>query len=218
MSGLQTGLAKRLARAPVVPVLTVETVRSAVPLALALVEGGLPLIEITLRTGAGLDSIRAVAAEVEGAEVGAGTVLTPSQYRAAVGAGATFVVSPGTTAGLLEAASETGVPLLPGAVTASEVMQLLEHGLTCMKFFPAEAAGGVGYLRALSTPLKEARFCPTGGIDLDRAAAYLALSNVLSVGSSWVAPSDAIRSGDWRRITDLARAAAALRGQSQGRA
>lgn len=204
-------LASLLARTPVVPVLVIEDAATAVPLAQALVAGGLPLLEITLRTTAALDVIRAIGAEVEDAIVGAGTVLTPRQLDEVAACGACFAVSPGATESLLEAARVSTVPLLPGAATASEVMRLLELGYAHMKFFPAEPAGGLALLKALAAPLPAARFCPTGGIDAERASAYLALSNVVCVGGSWVAPADAIERGDWSRITELARAAAALR-------
>jgi 2-dehydro-3-deoxyphosphogluconate aldolase / (4S)-4-hydroxy-2-oxoglutarate aldolase len=154
-----------LRRSPVVPVLVVESVATAVPLARALVAGGLPLLEITLRTEAALDVIRAIAAEVDGAVVGAGTVLTPAQLAEVERLGARFAVSPGATDALLAAARDVAVPLLPGAASASEVMRLQEHGYRCMKCFPAEPAGGIAYLKALASPLPGARFCPTGGID-----------------------------------------------------
>lgn len=198
--------------APVVPVVVLHDAADAVPLARALVAGGLPAIEVTLRTAAALDAIRAVAADVPGAVVGAGTVLTPGQVAAAVGAGARFLVSPGWTDRLLEAMRAAGVPFLPGVSTASEVVTLLERGVREMKFFPAEAAGGVPYLRSLSAPLPTARFCPTGGIGPTSAPAYLALPNVGCVGGTWMLPADAIRDRDWARIEELARAASALRG------
>jgi 2-dehydro-3-deoxyphosphogluconate aldolase / (4S)-4-hydroxy-2-oxoglutarate aldolase len=200
-----------LARTAVVPVLMVQSVETGVALARALVAGGLSVLEITLRTPAALEVIRAIAREVE-AVVGAGTVLHPEQYRAAERAGARFVVSPGATGSLLAYAEASETPFLPGAVTASEVMTLLERGYSCMKFFPAAPAGGVAYLEALAAPLPEARFCPTGGIDAASAPRYLGLPNVLCVGGSWVAPGDAVAAGDWPRITALARAAAALGG------
>jgi 2-dehydro-3-deoxyphosphogluconate aldolase/(4S)-4-hydroxy-2-oxoglutarate aldolase len=200
-----------LTRTPVVPVLVIEEVTTAVPLAKALVAGGLPLLEITLRTAAALDVIRAIGAEVEDAVVGAGTVLTPQQLEEVAACGARFAVSPGATENLLAAARDSAVPLLPGAATASEIMRLLELGYDHMKFFPAEPAGGIAWLRALASPLPEARFCPTGGIDAERAQAYLALPNVVCVGGSWVAPAEAIERGNWSRITELAKAAAALR-------
>ena len=197
---------------PVVPVLVIEEVSAAVPLARALVAGGLPVLEITLRTPAALDVIRAIAGEVEGAVVGAGTVLSAAQYRGAAAAGSRFVVSPGATDAVLGAAAASTVPLLPGAATASEVMRLLEQGYRLLKFFPAAPAGGVAYLKALAAPLPEARFCPTGGIDAASAKDYLSLSNVVCVGGSWVAPAAAVAAGDWQEITRLARAAAALGG------
>ena len=197
---------------PVIPVLVIEETATAVPLARALVAGGLPVLEITLRTPAALDVIRAIAGEVDGAVVGAGTVLSAGQYRDAAGAGARFVVSPGATQAVLDAADASTVPLLPGAATASEVMRLLEQGYRFLKFFPAVPAGGVAYLKALAAPLPEARFCPTGGIDAARAPEYLGLSNVVCVGGSWVAPGTAVAAGDWQQITRLARAAAALGG------
>lgn len=197
--------------APVVPVLIVEDRKAAVPLARALVAGGLTAIEITLRTDAALAAIRAIAAEVEGAHVGAGTVLTPKQLDAAEKAGGRFAVSPGSTPALLDAADGHAVPLLPGASTATEAMTLLERGYALQKLFPAEPAGGVAYLKALASPLPAVRFCPTGGVDASNAGTYLALPNVICVGGSWVAPKDAVARGDWARIEGLARRAANLR-------
>ncbi|MET9222435.1 bifunctional 4-hydroxy-2-oxoglutarate aldolase/2-dehydro-3-deoxy-phosphogluconate aldolase [Streptomyces sp. NPDC088197] len=198
--------------APVIPVVVLEDAADAVPLARALVAGGLPAIEITLRTPAALDAIRAVADGVPGAVVGAGTVLTPELTDAAVGAGARFLVSPGWTDRLLDAMRGAGVPFLPGVSTASEALGLLERGVTDMKFFPAEAAGGVAYLRSLASPLPRARFCPTGGIDAARAPEYLALPNVGCVGGTWMVPGDAVRSRRWDLVESLAREAATLRG------
>jgi len=207
-------LSTLLAGATVVPVLMIDSVEAALPLARALVDGGITVLEITLRTPAALEAIRAIAGEVEGAVVGAGTVLTPAQYQVAEHAGARFVVSPGATPALLKAAAASSAPFLPGAATASEVMRLIEHGYHCLKFFPAEPAGGIAYLQALAAPLPGARFCPTGGIDAERAPGYLALPNVLCVGGSWLAPRDAVVAGDWPTITGLARAAAALGGSA----
>ncbi len=198
--------------APVVPVLIVDDVKSAVLLARALVAGGLKAIEITMRTAAALDAVRAVADEVEGAEVGAGTILNVAHWEAAVEAGSKFIVSPGTTQELLDVARQSSVPLLPGAATASEVMALREEGYQVLKFFPAEQAGGAGYLKALSSPLAGTMFCPTGGVSLKNACDYLSLPNVICVGGSWVAPKELIASGDWAGITKLAAEAAALRG------
>lgn len=196
---------------PVVPVLAVDSVENGVALARALVAGGLPVIEITLRTPAALEVIRAIAAEVEGAVVGAGTVLSPAQFEAAAEAGSRFIVSPGATSALLDAAEASPLPFLPGAASASEIMALLDRGYRAMKFFPAEPAGGVAYLKAIAAPLPEARFCPTGGIDAARAPVYLALPNVITVGGSWVAPPEAVAAGDWAEVETRARAAAALR-------
>lgn len=196
---------------PVVPVLIVEDAKSAVPLARALVAGGLRAIEITLRTAGALDAIRAVAEEVEGAEVGAGTILNVAQWDAAVEAGSKFIVSPGTTQELLDAARLSDVPLLPGAATASEVMALREEGYKVLKFFPAEQAGGAAYLKSLSSPLAGTLFCPTGGISLKNAHDYLSLPNVVCIGGSWVAPKELVAAGDWAGITKLAAEAFALR-------
>lgn len=197
------------ALAPVVPVLVLDDVAHAAPLARALVAGGLPALEVTLRTPAALDAIRAMG-EVPGGVVGAGTLLTPADVKAAKSAGAKFGVSPGATDRLIGACEDEGLPLLPGAVTASEVMGLLEKGYTVQKFFPAESVGGAPALKALGAPLPQVRFCPTGGISLKLAPDYLRLSNVLCVGGSWVAPKEKMASGDWAGITALAAEAAAL--------
>ena len=212
MAGKTETLLAILRAQPVVPVLIVDDAKSAVPLARALVAGGLRAIEITMRTPAALDAVKAVAAEVEGANVGAGTILSAKDFDAAVKAGSTFIVSPGATRGVLEAAKGSGVPLLPGAATASEVMALREEGLEVMKFFPAEQAGGAAYLKALSSPLAGTLFCPTGGISLKNAKDYLSLPNVVCVGGSWVAPKELVAAGDWAGITRLASEAAALKG------
>ncbi|MEU6050331.1 bifunctional 4-hydroxy-2-oxoglutarate aldolase/2-dehydro-3-deoxy-phosphogluconate aldolase [Streptomyces xanthochromogenes] len=199
-----------LALAPVVPVVVIDDAADAVPLARALVAGGLPAIEVTLRTPAALDAIRAIAAEVPDAVVGAGTVISRAEVAKAVGAGARFLVSPGWTPALLDAMQGSGVPFLPGVSTASEVVALLEQGVREMKFFPAEAAGGTAYLKSLAGPLPQARFCPTGGISLASAPSYLALPNVGCVGGTWMLPPDALAAGDWARVENLAREAAAL--------
>ncbi|NNU51334.1 2-dehydro-3-deoxy-phosphogluconate aldolase [Rhizobium sp. WYCCWR 11279] len=196
---------------PVVPVLIVDDAKTAVPLARALVAGGLKAIEITMRTPAALEAVRAVAAEVEGAEVGAGTILNVAHWAAAVEAGSKFIVSPGTTQELLDAAADSDVPLLPGAATASEVMALREEGYQVLKFFPAEQAGGAAFLKALSSPLAGTLFCPTGSISLKNANDYLSLPNVVCVGGSWVAPKELVAAGDWAGITKLAAEAAALK-------
>ncbi|MFE2051428.1 bifunctional 4-hydroxy-2-oxoglutarate aldolase/2-dehydro-3-deoxy-phosphogluconate aldolase [Streptomyces sp. NPDC059459] len=196
--------------APVVPVVVVDDLADAVPLARALVAGGLPAIEVTLRTPVAVDAIRAIAAEVPGAVVGAGTLITPEQVGEVVAAGARFLVSPGWTDTLLDAMRGSGVPFLPGVSTTSEVVALLERGVREMKFFPAEAAGGTAYLKALAAPLPQARFCPTGGIGPDSAPEYLALPNVGCVGGSWMLPKDAVAGRDWARVERLAREAVAL--------
>lgn len=208
----QQQLAQTLALAPVVPVVVVDSARDAVALARALVAGGIPAIEVTLRTAAALDAIRAIAAEVDGAVVGVGTVLDASHLHAAERAGARFAVSPGCTAALLDAADAIGLPYLPGVATASEAMILLERGYRHLKFFPAESAGGAAALRSLAGPLPRLRFCATGGIGLANARDYLALPNVAAVGGSWLTPAAAVKSGDWAAIRTLASEAAALRG------
>ncbi|MFB7546114.1 bifunctional 4-hydroxy-2-oxoglutarate aldolase/2-dehydro-3-deoxy-phosphogluconate aldolase [Streptomyces sp. NPDC056154] len=197
--------------APVVPVVVLEDAADAVPLARALVAGGLPAIEVTLRTAAALDAIKAIAAEVPDAVVGAGTVISVSNVSDTVAAGARFLVSPGWTDALLDAMRASGVPFLPGVSTTSEVVALLERGITEMKFFPAEAAGGTAYLKALSSPLPQARFCPTGGISPALAPSYLELPNVGCVGGSWMIPAEAVAAKDWARVERLASEAAALR-------
>ena len=197
------------ARAPIIPVLVIEDVAHARPLAEALVAGGLPALEVTLRTPAALDAIRAMAA-VPGGIVGAGTLLTPEDVRAAKAAGARFGVSPGATPRLIAASIAEGLPLLPGAATASEVMVLWEQGYDMLKFFPAEAAGGAPALKAIGAPIPQVSFCPTGGVSPANAKAYLSLPNVLCAGGSWVAPADSVAAGDWAAIEGLARAAAAL--------
>ncbi|RKS06833.1 2-dehydro-3-deoxyphosphogluconate aldolase/(4S)-4-hydroxy-2-oxoglutarate aldolase [Nocardiopsis sp. Huas11] len=198
--------------APVMPVVVVSDAETAVPLARALVAGGLPGIEVTLRTPAALEAIERIAAEVPEAVVGAGTVATPEQARAAAEAGSRFLVSPGCTPDLAQGMADTGLPFLPGVGTVSEALALLERGITAMKFFPAEAAGGVPFLKSLGGPLPQVRFCPTGGITAASAPTYLALPNVGCVGGSWLTPTDLVSAGAWDKVEALAREAAALRG------
>lgn len=205
------GLLAILKRAPVIPVLTVHGPDDAVPLAQALVDGGLPVLEVTLRTEGALKAIEAIAHAVPDAIVGAGTVLSASQVEEARSAGSRFLVSPGSTLKLAEAATHAGIPLLPGVATASEAMAMAELGYHVLKFFPAEPAGGVAYLKSLSAPLPHLMFCPTGGIDETKAKSYLALPNVVCVGGSWITPADAVKAGEWKRITELAKACASLR-------
>ena len=195
--------------APVVPVLVVEDASTAADLARALVAGGLPALEVTLRTASALDVIREMS-QVEGGVVGAGTLLTPEDVEKAKEAGAKFGVAPGATDKLLDACEANDLPLLPGAATASEVMRLLERGYTVQKFFPAEANGGAPALKAIGAPLPQVNFCPTGGISMKNVNDYLSLSNVLCCGGSWVAPKDLVKAGDWAGIEALAKEAAAL--------
>ena len=198
-----------LARAPVLPVLAIERLDDAVPLARALVDGGLPVLEVTLRTPAALAAITRIAAEVDGAVVGAGTVLSPADLDAVAAAGAAFAISPGATEALYTAAAGQRMPWIPAISTASELMRGLDHGHRRFKFFPAEAAGGVAALNAFAGPFPQARFCPTGGIDATSALRYRALPNVMTVGGSWMVPREAIEARDWQRITALARACCA---------
>jgi 2-dehydro-3-deoxyphosphogluconate aldolase/(4S)-4-hydroxy-2-oxoglutarate aldolase len=195
---------------PVIPVVVVDDLATAVPIARALVAGGLPVIELTLRTPVALDAIRAIADEVPDILLGAGTVLTPGQAKEALDAGAQFLVSPGATPALLAGMAETGLPFLPGTSTVSEALAVLEAGYNEMKFFPAEASGGTAYLSSIASPVPAARFCPTGGITLASAPGYLSLPNVGCVGGSWLTPRDAVAAGDWERIERLAAEAAAL--------
>jgi 2-dehydro-3-deoxyphosphogluconate aldolase/(4S)-4-hydroxy-2-oxoglutarate aldolase len=197
-----------VALSPVIPVLIIDDIADAVPLGRALVAGGLPVLEITLRTPVAMDCIERMAGEVEGAVVGAGTVLNFKMRHAAAGVGARFCVSPG----LIEGAAPGGrAPLLPGIATATELMAGLAAGFTCFKLFPANVVGGVDALKAFASPFQQAKFCPTGGVNAKNAPDYLALPNVVCVGGSWVAPPEAVKAGDWGKITELARQAAALR-------
>lgn len=208
---LNAAFAAALSRVRVVPVLTITSAEEGVGLARALCAGGLDAIEVTLRTPAALDAMRAIRAEVPEARVGAGTVLTPEQGRDAILAGAQFIVSPGMTPRLIEAAESWPVPFLPGAVTASEAMALSDLGYRVLKFFPAESCGGAAALKALAAPLAGIAFCPTGGIAADNAGDYLALPNVAAVGGSWVAPARLVAARDWDGITALARSAVTQR-------
>ncbi|MDT4290981.1 bifunctional 4-hydroxy-2-oxoglutarate aldolase/2-dehydro-3-deoxy-phosphogluconate aldolase [Methylomonas sp. MO1] len=196
---------------PVMPVMVINQLDQAVPLARALVEGGLKVLEITLRTPVALDAIRRIKAEVPGAIVGAGTIINTQTLKNAIDAGAEFIVSPGVTDSLLDAALASGVPILPGVITPSEVMRLMDRGITAMKFFPAEAAGGIPMLKSIGGPLPQVTFCPTGGVNPKNAVEYLALSNVACVGGSWMAPSELVDAGDWAEITRRAAEASALK-------
>lgn len=202
-------IAPVVARSRLVAVVTVTDWRQGAPLARALAAGGVASVEITLRTPAGLEAIRAAAAEVPEAVVGAGTCLKPSDLEAAHSAGARFAVSPGLRGEMLDAAADLGLAYLPGAATSSDVMTGLEHGYTTLKFFPAVPAGGIGYLKALAGPFPQMRFCPTGGITAETAPQFLALKTVVCLGGSWMAPADALEAGDWARVERLAREATA---------
>ena len=196
---------------PVIPVIAIDKIEYAVPLAKALVAGGIRVLEVTLRTEHGLPAIRAMAEQVEGAIVGVGTLTQPQEFAAARDAGAVFGVSPGLTPSLIQAAKQSGLPLLPGVMTPSEVMAAREQGFRQLKLFPAVPAGGIGMLNAIAGPLADITFCPTGGISQETAAQFLACKNVACVGGSWLTPKDAMETGDWDRITALAKAASALR-------
>jgi len=193
-----------LDRVPVIPVVVLHDTDHAVPVARALVEGGLPVVELTLRTPQALDCIEQIATHVPEILVGAGTIVGPGQAKEARDAGAQFLVSPGTTDMLLAAMQDSGLPHLPGASTVSEVMRLLEAGYTELKLFPAEAAGGAAFLKSIAAPLPQVRFCPTGGITAANASSYLSLPNVGCVGGSWLTPADAVLDRDWERVVQLA--------------
>lgn len=195
--------------APIIPVLVVDDVAHAIPLAEALVRGGLPVLEVTLRTKAALEVITAMTS-VEGARVGAGTLVTAQDVTAAVAAGSTFGVTPGSPTFLIDACLEAGLPLLPGAATATEAMTLQARGFEVLKFFPAEGAGGIKTLKGLGGPLPGISFCPTGGVTPENAPDYLALPNVVCAGGSWIAPSSLVKAGKWDEIEERARQAAAL--------
>ena len=199
------------ALAPVIPVLTIERLDDALPLARALADNGLPVLEITLRTACAIDAIALIARALPQACVGAGTVLNARDLDAVAQAGARFAISPGATDALFDAAKASRTPLIPGIATASELMRGMEHGWRRFKFFPAESSGGIGALKGFGGPLPMARFCPTGGIDAAKAPAYLALPNVACVGGSWMVPADAVKAGDWARIGALAAEAASLK-------
>jgi 2-dehydro-3-deoxyphosphogluconate aldolase/(4S)-4-hydroxy-2-oxoglutarate aldolase len=198
-------------KAPVIPVVTIDDARHAIPLARTLVEAGLPVVEVTLRTAAALDAIAAIAKAVPEAVVAAGTVVRSSQIAEVVDAGAKFIVTPGTPTDLADALAGAAIPAMPGCATASEAIALASRGFGIVKFFPAGPSGGPAWLKSIAGPLPELRFCPTGGVDAANADAYLALKNVVCVGGSWMAPADAIASGDFARVGRLARDAARLR-------
>lgn len=196
--------------APVIPVMVINKLEHAVPLANALVKGGLRVLEITLRTPVALDAIKSIKAEIPDAIVGAGTVINQQTLNQAIDAGSEFLVSPGVTEQLINAALACGVPILPGVISPGEAMRLMEKGLTEMKFFPAEAAGGVNMLKSIGGPLPQITFCPTGGVNPANASAYLALKNVACVGGSWMAPAEMVAAENWAQITRLATEAAQI--------
>lgn len=200
-----------LGQAPVLPVIAIHRLEDAVPLARALVAGGLPVLEVTLRSAVAFDAIAAIMREVSGAIVGAGTVLTEEQLDAVTRAGAAFAIAPGATEALYAAAKRAAIALIPAVQTASELMRGLEHGHRRFKFFPAESSGGIAALKSFAGPFPQVKFCPTGGIDATSAARYLALPNVITVGGSWMLPADALAAGDFAKIEALAREAATLR-------
>lgn len=197
---------------PVVPVVVLDDLDAAVPVARALAEGGVPVVELTLRTPVALDAVRRIADEAPEVVIGAGTVVEPGQAKQAADAGAQFLVSPGGTARLLDEMADTGLPFLPGVATVSEMLALLERGITEMKLFPAEAVGGRALLKAVASPVPTVRFCPTGGITPGSAPDYLALPNVGCVGGSWLTPADLLARRDWAAVRDLAAATLAMRG------
>jgi 2-dehydro-3-deoxyphosphogluconate aldolase/(4S)-4-hydroxy-2-oxoglutarate aldolase len=211
MSAKTDAFLSLLAGQPVIPVLKIDDPAHAVPLARALARGGLPAVEITLRTATALESIERVAKEVPEAVVGAGTILNARQFEQAARAGSRFIVSPGITPQVIAAAAGSEVPLLPGAITPGEMMSALEAGLDFLKFFPAEQAGGAAFLKSLASPFQELRFCPTGGITAGNARDYLGLPNVICVGGSWVAPDAMVKAGKWDEVEALAREASGLK-------
>lgn len=194
---------------PVMPVMVIQNLDDAVPLAKALVAGGIRVLEITLRTPVALEAIRLISQEVKDAVVGVGTITTPEQLKAAEEAGAVFAISPGLTPTLLAAAKQSSIALIPGIASISELMLGMEYGLDHFKFFPAEAAGGIPMLKAIAGPIPQVTFCPTGGISPENYQAYLSLSNVACVGGSWLAPADVVKAKDWAKVTELAKHAVA---------
>lgn len=200
-----------MAASPVMPVIVIERIEDAVPLARALVNGGIRVLEVTLRTPVALEAVRAIRSELPEAITGVGTIVTSADVDAAIDAGAMFGVSPGSPDALLTLIAKRGFPFLPGTMTPTDVMRVLAHGFDAMKLFPAAQAGGIGMLKALNGPLPQARFCPTGGVDIKNASDFLALPNVGCVGGSWLAPANLVAAKDWGGIEKLAREAAVLR-------
>ncbi|ABF85104.1 bifunctional 4-hydroxy-2-oxoglutarate aldolase/2-dehydro-3-deoxy-phosphogluconate aldolase [Helicobacter pylori] len=208
---MQDKIIEVLQISPIVPVVVIEDIKDAVPLAQSLIEGGIPIIEVTLRSSCALEAIELIAKNVPKMRVGAGTILNPTQLEQAQNRGAEFLISPGLTIKLLEHAKKKDMPLIPGVSSSSEVMQALELGYSALKFFPAEYCGGVKLLNAFNGPFKGVKFCPTGGISADNMRSYLNLENVLCVGGSWLTPKDLIQNKEWDKITEICKRALALR-------
>ncbi len=208
---MQDKIIEVLQISPIVPVVVIENIKDAVPLAQSLVEGGIPIIEVTLRSSCALEAIELIAKNVPKMRVGAGTILNPTQLEQAQNRGAEFLISPGLTIKLLEHAKKKDMPLIPGVSSSSEVMQALELGYSALKFFPAEYCGGVKLLNAFNGPFKGVKFCPTGGISADNMRSYLNLENVLCVGGSWLTPKNLIQNKEWDKITEICKRALALR-------
>ncbi|WQX34476.1 bifunctional 4-hydroxy-2-oxoglutarate aldolase/2-dehydro-3-deoxy-phosphogluconate aldolase [Helicobacter pylori] len=208
---MQDKIIEILQISPIVPVVVIENIKDAVPLAQSLIEGGIPIIEVTLRSSCALEAIELIAKNVPKMRVGAGTILNPTQLEQAQNRGAEFLISPGLTPSLLEHAKKKNMPLIPGVSSSSEVMQALEWGYNALKFFPAEYCGGVKLLNAFNGPFKGVKFCPTGGISVDNMRSYLALENVVCVGGSWLTPKDLVQNKEWDKITEICKRALALR-------
>ncbi|EMH38153.1 KHG/KDPG aldolase [Helicobacter pylori GAM83Bi] len=208
---MQDKIIEILQISPIVPVVVVENIKDAVPLAQSLIEGGIPIIEVTLRSSCALEAIELIAKNVPKMRVGAGTILNLTQLEQAQNRGAEFLISPGLTIKLLEHAKKKDMPLIPGVSSSSEVMQALELGYNALKFFPAEYCGGVKLLNAFNGPFKGVKFCPTGGISADNMRSYLALENVVCVGGSWLTPKNLIQNKEWDKITEICKRALALR-------
>ncbi|WQS18894.1 bifunctional 4-hydroxy-2-oxoglutarate aldolase/2-dehydro-3-deoxy-phosphogluconate aldolase [Helicobacter pylori] len=208
---MQDKIIEVLQISPIVPVVVIEDLNDAVPLAQSLIEGGIPIIEVTLRSSCALEAIELIAKNVPKMRVGAGTILNPTQLEQAQNRGAEFLISPGLTIKLLEYAKKKDMPLIPGVSSSSEVMQALELGYNALKFFPAEYCGGVKLLNAFNGPFKGVKFCPTGGISADNMRSYLNLENVVCVGGSWLTPKDLVQNKEWDKITEICKRALALR-------
>ncbi len=208
---MQDKIIEVLQISPIIPVVVIEDIKDAVPLAQSLIEGGIHIIEVTLRSSCALEAIELIAKNVPKMRVGAGTILNPTQLEQAQNRGAEFLISPGLTIKLLEYAKKKDMPLIPGVSSSSEVMQALELGYNALKFFPAEYCGGIKLLNAFNGPFKGVKFCPTGGISADNMRSYLNLENVLCVGGSWLTPKNLIQNKEWDKITEICKRSLALR-------